>query len=112
MAKKDKRFENISESDYQDCWNMDVRLAGIICDNLRMFLQGVKAGPHGYPGVFQDMYGSENGYKEWLNTIRKMIWAFDQYVVTKWQSEKDPETQERIEEGMQFFIQYFNNLWI
>ena len=112
MAKKNKKFENISDSDYQACWNMDVRLAGIICDYLRMFLQAEKAGPGGCPAIFESMYGREKCYKEWLNTIRKMIWAFDQYLATKWQIDKEPETQERIEEGMQLFIKYFGYLWI
>jgi len=112
MSKKKKLEESNGGIDYQDCWNMDVRLAGMICTNLQAFLQAVKAGPQGYPGVLDDEYGKEKGFNEWLRIIRKMIFAFDQYVITKWQPEKDSETQERIKEGMELFIRYFNYLWI
>lgn len=112
MSKKKKIAESNSGIDYQDCWNMDLRLAGMICTNLQAFLQAVKAGPQGYPGDLHIEYGSERGYNEWLKIIRKMIYAFDQYVVTKWQSEKDPEVEARMKEGMELFIKYFNYLWI
>lgn len=112
MRRKKKIAESNGGIDYQDCWNMDLRLAEIIRTNLQAFLQAEEAGPQGYPGVLDFESGNDKGYSEWVKIIRKMIYAFDQYVITKWQIEKDPETQARIKEGMELFIKYFSYLWI
>ena len=108
---KEKQFEEYGGVTYQDCWGMDVRLAGIISTNLHAFLQALKRCPS-CPAGFSQKYGEDNAMKEWLGVIRKMIFAFDQYIITKWEPEKDPDTQERIREGMELFIEHFRNLWI
>ncbi len=69
MRRKKKIAEGNGGIDYQDCWNMDLRLAEIIRTNLQAFLQAEKAGPQGYPGVLDFEPGNDKGYSEWVKII-------------------------------------------
>ena len=54
---------------------------------------------------------TEKCHDVWLNTIRKMIYAFEEYQRND-KYDIDEEKRERIREGMQLFIDYYRNLWI
>ena len=70
-------------------------------------------GPYGgMPGNIVEKYGEDKGYAEWLNIIRRMIYAFEEYRRTDQWSEEDAEKRTRIREGMQLFIDHYENLWI
>ena len=92
---------------YEDLWCLYSRLAGIIGEHLRAFLVAQKKGPdRGYPA-------SLRSHDEWLQILRKMIYAFDKYNVPCVNlSELSEEEQARVEEGMQLFVKYFRALWI
>lgn len=60
---------------------------------------------------FFEKYGLEKYHDAWLNTIRKMIYAFEEYRRND-KYDIDEEKRERIREGMQLFIDYYRNLWI
>lgn len=105
--------EGYAEVQYEDVWNLDTRLARIIALHLHAFLKAQK-GNGGCPGTIYEQYG-ENGFKMWLQYIRKMIYAFEKYPNLKnaINSEEDIEDKKaRIEEGMTLFIKYFNYLRI
>lgn len=86
-------------------------LARIIANHLRAFLKAEKGPWGGCLGIIVEKYGSEKCHDVWLNTIRKMIYAFEEY---QWNDKYDidEEKRDRIREGMQFFIDYYRNLWI
>lgn len=86
-------------------------LARIIANHLRAFLKAQKGPWGGCPGVIYEKYGSEKCQDVWLNTIRKMIYAFEEYQRND-KYDIDEEKRERIREGMQLFIDYYRNLWI
>ena len=100
---------------YEDCWGLDTKLAGIISEHLHAFLNAEKySSGAGFPGRLLDQCGqdSEKAMRLWLNIIRKMIYAFENYGQKKYQVEKDEEMQARIKEGMQLFIDFYSDLWI
>ena len=53
----------------------------------------------------------EKCHDVWLNTIRKMIYAFEEYQRND-KYDIDEEKRDRIREGMQMFIDYYRNLWV
>lgn len=106
--------EGYAEVQYEDVWNLDTWLARIIAVHLHAFLKAQKGPNGGCPGTIYERYG-ENGFKLWLQYIRKMIYAFEEYHNLKnaINSEEDIEDKKaRIEEGMTLFIKYFNYLRI
>jgi len=110
--KKDWGYGNVT---YEDCWGLDTKLAGIISEHLRAFLNAEKhSSGAGFPGKLLDQCGQDHdkAMNRWLNIIRKMIYAFENYNQTKYESEEDEQVQVRIREGMQLFIDYFADLWI
>ena len=98
---------------YEDVWNLDTRLASIISSHLHAFLKASKGTPRGVPGVVRSL-STEQGHREWLKIIRKMIYAFDTYLTldSTEKYDKDSEKTIKVKEGMQLFIDYFNYLWI
>lgn len=112
-AWKAKSHEGYSEVSYEDVWSLDTRLAGIIANHLRAFLKAEKGPSGGTPGRVIEEYGMDKGYNQWLNIIRKMIYAFEEYQRVKFSPKPvDPEKKARIKEGMMLFIDYFPHLWI
>ncbi|MEL5894527.1 hypothetical protein AAE250_13655 [Bacteroides sp. GD17] len=133
---QEKRRKEKSSEDYADIgvgnvWSTDITLAKIIADHLRAFLKATQ-GPGACPGVLAYQYGIEKGYNEWLNIIRKMIYAFEEYQQIEFafpecddsNNEEDKASiiadfeasrnykKERIREGMQLFIDYYPYLWV
>ena len=106
--------EGYAEVQYEDVWNLDTRLARIIAMHLHAFLKAQKGPYGGCPGTIYEQYG-ENGFKLWLQYIRKMIYAFEEYPNLKDAKNSDESIEEkkaRIKEGMSLFIKYFNYLRI
>ena len=105
-------YGNVS---YGDSWSLDMTLARIIGEHLHAFLKAEKGPNGGCPGSVISMYGEDRGPAEWLNIIRKMIYAFEEYqrFPTGYSiEEQDPEKYGRIKEGMQLFIDHYRDLWI
>lgn len=111
-----KYHEGYGDVSYEDVWNLDVRLAGIIANHLRAFLKAMKGPNGGCPSFFTDGGRTfEEGHQMWLNIIRKMIFAFEEYHNCTGGCDYDmlpDEKKERINEGMQLFIDYYRCLWI
>ncbi len=123
MSKAREGYSNVT---YEDTRSLDSILAGIIAKHLRAFLKSVKA-CGSCPGSLTSKYG-ERGFEEWLNILRKMIYAFEEYnrkpeirydyeeeergeiAQQQWKA-KEEERQMRIREGMQLFIDYYSDLW-
>lgn len=67
---------------YKDCWSMDMTLSPIIHAGLVKFKEELVKHPFaGYPSDFHkgdDEKDSEASYQEWLDTLSKMIYAFDE----------------------------------
>ena len=98
--------------DYEDVWNLDTRLADIIANHLRAFLKAEK-GPYG--GCPDILSSDEKGRQKWLQIIRDMLYAFEEYNHLSNSSEfddLDEEKQLRIKNGMQLFVDYYRYLWI
>lgn len=81
QAWKAKCHEGYAEVSYEDVWSLDTRLARIIANHLRAFLKAEKGPYGGTPGNIVEKYGEDKGYAEWLNIIRRMIYAFEEYSV-------------------------------
>lgn len=111
-AWKAKCHEGYAEVSYEDIWSLDTRLARIIANHLRAFLKAEKGPYGGTPGNIIEKHGEDKGYAEWLNIIRKMIYAFEEYQRTDQWSEEDAEKRKRIREGMKLFIDHYGDLWI
>lgn len=97
---------------YEDVWGLDLTLSRIISAHLRAFLKAEKGPNAGTPGFLAEEFGCDNGYKKWLEFIRKMIYAFEEYQRVDNKYNIEPEKEARIREGMQLFIDYFKYLWI
>ncbi len=111
---------------YEDCWNLKDTLASIIAEHLRAFIYWEKHSPYGgFPGRIAERWTDpEKGMREWLNILRKMLYAFDSFRahdnltpcpkrVDDEDCKQPPEyDKSRIREGMQLFIDYFDCLWI
>lgn len=103
---------NLELAYYKEMWNLDVQLARIIATHLREFLNALKTQDGRCPGVFTEGGCSvEEGHRMWLNTIRKMIYAFEEYRNSGIGLVPE-EKQERVEEGMRLFIKHYRDLWI
>lgn len=130
-ARRKSCHSGYSDVSYEDTWSLDTRLAQIIANHLRAFLKAEKGPNGGYPYEYGEKYGQENAFKEWLNALRKMIFAFEEYYNMKTKVpemeydeefedymtvEEDPdkvaEVKARIRSGMQLFIDNFEDLWI
>lgn len=113
-----KCHEGYADVTYEDVWSLDMRLARLIDNQLRAFLKAEKGPYGGTPGHLVRELGEEKAYNCWLNILRKMIYAFEEYqredssATDEADPEKERERKERIKAGMQLFIDYFENLWI
>ena len=68
---------------YEDICNLNNHLASIIARHLHAFLKAVKGPYGGVPGVLANG-DSDEAYKRWLQIIRDMIFAFDNFPPEKW----------------------------
>ena len=83
-----KRFKK------QRAWECQTHLAVHIANELRAFKKyNVNSYPHGF-----------NNIEEWHEVVDKMIYSFEQI-------EKDSSDRVKIEEGLQLFAKYFEDLW-
>lgn len=83
-----KRFKK------QRAWDCYTHLAVHIANELRAFKKyNVNSYPHGF-----------NNIEEWHEVVDKMIYGFEQI-------EKDSSDRVKIEEGLQLFAKYFEDLW-
>ena len=108
----EKAHEGYADVEYGDVWSLDERLAGIISKHLHAFLKAEKGPNGGCPGIIVNQVGEGKAHKSWLQMIRKMIYAFDEYQSVPDKFNIEPEKDARIKEGMQLFIDYFKYLWI
>ncbi|MBQ8423094.1 MAG: hypothetical protein IJY36_02375 [Coprobacter sp.] len=117
MKARQKRYEEgYAEVGYADVWNLDICIARIIATHLHAYLLAVKGPYGGTPGRLVKKYGhGENAYKKWLQILRKMIYAFEEYPVLKNMSVDDETSDEkkaRIKEGLHLLAEYLECLWI
>lgn len=110
-AWRKKSHEGYADVAYEDVWALDMRLARIIANHLRAFLKAEKGPYGGTPGHLVEKFGEDEAYNNWLNIIRKMIYAFEEYQRED-KFDVDPEKKARIKEGMQLFIDYYRDLWM
>ena len=83
----------------EEIWETDACLAREITTRLYAFKAYKK---HRYPS------GMKGGEREWDQTIRKMIDAFE---LLKYECMFSAEEEEAISEGLALFCKYFRNLW-
>lgn len=112
MKKEKKKFESYEGITYEDCWNMDVKLAKIIATHLHAFILAEESGRGGYPGELASTYGEDKAYDEWIIILNKMIYAFETYASEDFYCDLPDDVKEKVDEGMQLFIKYFRYLWI
>ena len=75
-------------------WNCYAHLAVHIANELKAFKKyNVNSYPHGF-----------NNIEEWHEVVDKMIYSFEQI-------EKDSSDRAKIDEGLQLFAKYFEDLW-
>lgn len=108
----EKAHGGYDDIDYCDVWNLDERLADIISKHLHAFLKAEKGPNGGCPRIIVNQVGEEKAQASWLQIIRKMIYAFDEYQSVPDKYNIEPDKEARIKEGMQLFIDYFKYLWI
>ncbi len=111
---------------YEDCWDLKGRLASIIADHLRAFIYWEKNSPYGGIAgpVAQKWSDPEKALSEWLKILRKMLYAFESFrsrdlsLPSPEENGQEDENRkfnyddDRIREGMQLFIDYWDYLWI
>ena len=93
---------------YEDCMNLDAKLAAVIAEHLRAFKKALQcSSAAGYPSKLFLKCGmdSEAAMTDWVKILNKMLYSFDHY------GNEDAD-DERINEGMQLFVEYFRDLWI
>ncbi len=114
-CKEKKAHAGFAGVSYEDVWSLHTRLARIISEHLRAFLNAQKGPNGGCPSRLAEGCDVADGYRKWLAIIRKMLYAFEEYQWFTSGSDFDNlpvEKQEKIKEGMQLFIDYYRDLWI
>jgi hypothetical protein len=91
---------------------MDKTLARIIGNHIHCYLKATKGPYGGTPGTYVNLYGSENATRQWLNDLRKMIYAFEEYQRYQNPGQIPSDIWERIHEGMQLFIDNYRDFQI
>ena len=115
--KKDNNVESwgYGSVTYQDCWSLNTKLSRIIAEHLRAFLNAEKYSTgSGFPGRLELECGGDDdkAMNMWLNIIRKMLYAFENYEQYKYPAAGTPVDEQKVKEGMQLFVDYFDDLWI
>lgn len=82
----------------QDTWSLDINLAEHILPKLRIF----RTIEFVYPACF-------NKAEEWNIILDKMIFAFEEILKDSYYCEDIDE--EKINEGLELFGQYYRSLW-
>ena len=80
----------------RDLWNLDYTIAKFIYPRLKAFKEIINTHP------------SDMSFEEWKNTLDKMILAFELLCLDKW---CDDEEQNKINEGLKLFAEYYQHLW-
>jgi hypothetical protein len=69
----------------------------------------------GVPMEFNNLYGNEHDMEKWLEAIDKMIYSFREILMDSYDLpfdlDKHKARQDKIDEGLQLFAKYFQNLW-
>lgn len=110
-----KRKEIVKIDEY-DTWNLDITLAIVILPSLKKFREDVQS----YP-TFKNEEDIEDGFAHWLSIIDKMIFSFEHVIDSEWENDyfkegrMDKEGYEqmenRIQEGLKLFGEYYRALW-
>ena len=120
MAKKKKNDKHL--------YNLDIYLAKVIAKELKAYEEAAVGVPSCfcYDKDFNEI-PIEKAEKRWHKVLKKMIWSFDEIAkdhpnsfCTKFNEYKKPEDfkkaadryDERIDEGLKLFAEYFQSLWI
>lgn len=95
-----------------DLWALDYTLSRLIARCLKKFKKAIS-----YSGSTPIYFYSDghDGWEEWSAAIDKMIYAFDTYAKHAFDTDRSgsslsQEEQDKIREGMKFFIEYFQYL--
>lgn len=96
--KRQKKIRNVS---YKDVIDLDITIAKFILPRLKFFKKKVL----GYP--------LELTFEEWKAIIDKMILSFSLILDDSEAYKKcNKEEEDKIEEGLQLFTKYFQDLWL
>jgi len=104
ISEKDPRQARWTEQreargfDDTELWNLDFTIARFVLPRLKAF----KTMGHGYPGNLT--------FDEWNTILDKMIFSFE-YAANDDKLFGDSEFHETVNEGMQYFADYFFHLW-
>ena len=79
--------------EYDDLYNLDCSICELIAPRLKRFKELEPGSP---------CYMS---FEEWQGILDKMIWAFENY------RNNDEADENRVNEGLDLFHKYFQNLW-
>ncbi|MBQ2542914.1 MAG: hypothetical protein II554_06120 [Bacteroidales bacterium] len=79
--------------EYDDLYNLDCSICELIAPRLKRFKELE-------PGCPCDM-----SFEEWQGILDKMIWSFENY------RNSDEADENRVNEGLDLFHKYFQNLW-
>ena len=99
-----KRFKKKYGFDYRETWDLDYEIACFILPRLAYLREHCSS----YPGTGE--FIGEDGYKNWLKTMDKMIKAFETIVDAEIGFETEEENR-IINEGLDLFRKYFRSLW-
>ena len=101
--------EGYADVDYGDVWSLDERLADIISKHLLAFLKAEKGPNGGCPRIIVNEVGEEKAHESWLQMIRKMIYAFDEYQSVPDKFNIEPDKEDRIRESMLYLDDCLDN---
>lgn len=93
------------EVDENDLFDLDCHIAVILANLLTAFKQSERMG---FPSSVKEKYeaNSDEEYQEiWEEILDDMIWSFSNY------NNSSPDNEDRIQEGINLFAEFFTNLW-
>lgn len=109
LKKKDKQWKKCTAqikirgfSD-SELWNLNYTIAAFILPRLKAF----KNDPvtlEAYPSDCKNM-------KQWLDTLDKMIWAFEYALDEAFWGDTDSKGLKKYQEGLSLFAKHFYSLW-
>ncbi len=113
--KEKKSKENYNNIPIEKLWGLNYTLSEIIAGHLKAFLELMTDSEgkcKAIPGNYHHKYGDDAG-TQWLNDVRKMIYAFENYSTRHLEHKNisEEELLKRIQEGKHLFIEQFDNLW-
>ena len=100
----------------KDLYSLDIAIAKYAAQGLEKFYNyGLKGKWFGIPQDYMAEYNDDEkeALEAWLADIKKMQKAFENYVYFFYNIEAcDKQKFKEIKDGMQLFIDHFENLWI